>query len=194
MYVDERMGKVEKVMRAHVKLIGDQETMLQHSFKKIQDDRASYAEVVKGSAEVMQKAAHKLEAIPSQGKEKTNLCTEKAIAGVFDDFLEKEKRKLNVVVHNLPEPTSELYAERVEADKEKFREVICGAMHLNVRVTKAYRVGKPGQEKPRLLIVGLENTEVKSDILKLAPQLRSTDLWKKCLPFTRPYLEREGRG
>ena len=76
------------------------------------------------------------------------------------------------------EPTSELYAEQVEADKEKFREVFSDAMHLNVRVTKAYRVGKPGQEKPRLLLVGLENTEIKRDLLKLTLQLRSTDLWK----------------
>jgi len=45
-------------------------------------------------------------------------------------------------------------------------------------VTKAFRVGKPVQDKPRLLIVGLENVEVKIDVLKLAPQLRTTEEWK----------------
>ena len=98
--------------------------------------------------------------------------------GVFDNFLEKEKRKLNVVMHNIPESDGGNYTERMEMDKGKFQEVIKDGLRLNARVTKAYRVVKPGHEKPRLLIVGLENAEVKADILKLAPQLRMSDRWR----------------
>ena len=171
------MEKVEKVMRAHAKLVGDQEEMLQKSFRKMHDEKASYAEAVKGNLESIQNVMKKMEESPPQAKEKTSLNTEKAIAGVFDNYLDQEKRKLNVVLHNIPEPSSNVYAERVESDKAKFIEVIRDSMHLNVKATKAYRVGKPDQEKPRLLIVGLENIEVKSEILKMAPQLRATEKW-----------------
>ena len=59
----------------------------------------------------------------------------------------------------------------------KFREVIRDGMRLNVNVTKAFRVGKSTPEKPRLLIVGLENAEVKIEVLKMASQLRETEKW-----------------
>ena len=175
--MEARMEKVEKVMRAHATLIGNQETMLQNSLKKMQDDKSSYAETVKGSCVAMEKVVKKIESIPVQEKKQGGLQTEKAIAGVFDDFLDKERRKLNVVMHNIPESQGESYAERMEQDKAKFKNVIRDGMRLNVNVTKAFRVGKPTQEKPRLLVVGLENAEVKIEILKMAPQLRSTEEW-----------------
>ena len=127
--------------------------------------------------DVMEKVAKKIESIPEQEKKQGGLQTEKAIAGAFDDFFDKENRKLNVVMHNIPEPQGETYIERTEQDKAKFKEVIREGMRLNVNVTKAYRVGKPTQEKPRLLIVGLENAEVKIEVLKMASQLRSTEEW-----------------
>ena len=55
-----------------------------------------------------------------------------------------------------------------------------------MRVTKAFRVGKGSPEKPRLLIVGLENVETKADLLKLAPDLRHTQQWKRV--FVTPDL------
>ena len=47
--MEARMEKVESVMRAHAALISNQEMMLQNSFEKMQDDKMSYAETVKGS-------------------------------------------------------------------------------------------------------------------------------------------------
>ena len=177
-YVEARMEKVEKVMGTHADMINNQERMLEHSFKKMQEDKTTYAEAVKGSADMIEKVAKKMDSIPGQGNGKSSSNTEKAIAGVLDDYLEKEKKKLNVVLHNVPEPPAETYAERVEQDKAKFKEIIRDGMHLNVNATKAYRVGKPNHDKPRLLIVGMENAEVKIDVLKMAPQLRATDEWR----------------
>ena len=110
--MEERMEGVENVMRAHAVLIGNQKRMLGSAFKKIQDEKKSYAETVKGSCDVMQEVAKKIETIPLQEKGQGGRQTEKAIAGVFDDFLDKEKRKLNIVMHNIPEPQGETYSER----------------------------------------------------------------------------------
>lgn len=119
-----------------------------------------------------------MESFPVLEGGKSGLHTEKAIAGVFDNFLDKEKRKLNIVIHNIPEPSGHTYAERVEQDKATFKEMVKDAMHLSVNVTRAYRVGRPANDKPRLLIISLENAEVKVDVLKLAPQLRAIEEWK----------------
>ena len=175
--MEARLEKMEGVMRAHTNLIGDQERMIQHSFKKIQDDKVTYAETVKGSCDAMQKVVKTIEAFPILGKQQSTQPAEKTIAGVFDEFLDKEKRKLNVVLHNVPESQGESFSERTEQDKMKFIEVIRDGMRLNVKVTKAFRVGKSTPEKPRLLIVGLENAEVKIEVLKLASQLRETEKW-----------------
>ena len=55
---------------------------------------------------------------------------------------------------------------------KKFVEMIKDALSLHVRVVRAFRVGKKSQTKPRLLIVCTDNAEVKTDVLKMAPQLR----------------------
>ena len=48
---------------------------------------------------------------------------------------------------------------------------------LNVSVSRAYRVGKAMQAKPRLLIVTLDTPGVKGDLLRMAPQLRNSEKW-----------------
>ena len=51
------------------------------------------------------------------------------------------------------------------------------AFKINVKVSKAFRVGKPVEGRDRLLIVTLDTPGVKHDILCPASLLRSTDRW-----------------
>ena len=44
-------------------------------------------------------------------------------------------------------------------------------------MSKCFYVGRTPQNKPRLLIVTLDTPGVKQDILRLAPQLRSSEKW-----------------
>ena len=100
--------------------------------------------------------------------------TAQDVSEVFDDFLDREKRKLNLVVHNLAEPQGDTFQERAAKDASLFTSMIKEALKISVMPVKTFRVGKKLPEKPRLLIVTLESASAKYDILKYAPQLRDS--------------------
>ena len=58
-----------------------------------------------------------------------------------------------------------------------FKDVMRDTFRMNVAISKAFRVGKVVQNKPRLLIITLATPGVKGDILRVAPQLRNSDTW-----------------
>ena len=139
----------------------------------------SYAAVVQGScAKVMETVTAKLDAIPKQVQAKPSVNNAQEIAGVFDNFLDKEKRKLNVVVHNIPESAGNSVKEKADKDANQFKVMVQDEFKLNVQVTKAFRVGKSDPDKPRLLVVALENVDTKLDILKQASELRHSNEWR----------------
>ena len=80
---------------------------------------------------------------------------------MIDDFLDKDKRKNNLVVHNLPEPDAGPIEDRSKQDVEQFQRVVKDTFKLQVKITKTFRVGKVTPGKPRLLIVTLDQTEAK---------------------------------
>lgn len=97
------------------------------------------------------------------------------LSKVLDDHLDKEKRKANVVVHNLPEQVEGTVTEKCEKDSTSFVTMIKSEMKINATVSKSFRAGKKLNDKPRLLIITLDNPAVKQDILRYAPQLRHSD-------------------
>ena len=77
----------------------------------------------------------------------------------------RDQRKLNVVVHNLPEEEDETSAERSANDQAAFQAVVKKALRLRVVTTKSFCVGKQFPGKPRLLTVTIASLEAKLDLL-----------------------------
>lgn len=113
------------------------------------------------------------------------------IAVLLDEIQDKERRKLNVVVHNLEETAGATQAERVEGDGARFRTMVKEALKLVVNTGKTFRVGKKEDGKPRLLIVSLTNMEDKREILRYAATLRNTDWSKVYITPDLTWQERE---
>ena len=82
---------------------------------------------------------------------------------------------MNLVVHNMQESPGENARERAKGDAEKFKVMIQESMRLVVRTTKCFRVGKKTDDKPRLLIITLDDLDTKHDILRHARDLRNSD-------------------
>ena len=156
--------------------------------------KATYAEIARGTcAEVVasvQKGPTYQQAIqaPTMG---TQAAQE--ISGMIDNFIDKERRKLNVVVHNLPEQetTNDPVDEKMQKDITSFCKIIKDELRLNIRVNKAFRAGPKQSTRPRLLIVTLDSTDAKLELLKLSPQLRNSDQWRSL--FINPDLTRKER-
>ena len=94
--------------------------------------------------------------------------------GAVGNFFDKEKRKNNLVVHNLPESKAQDPKERASKDMDAIKDLIRGEFHLNADISKAFRAGKLLQDKPRPLVVTLSDEATKWEILRLAPQLRGS--------------------
>ena len=82
--------------------------------------------------------------------------------------------------------------ERSKKDIALFLSMIKEVMKIHATSSKSFRAGKKQEDRPRLLIITLDNPACKYDILRCAPQLRTTTEFGKV--FITPdltYKERE---
>ena len=201
--LERKVEDVGESMRTHMKIIVqsikeqekiviDSTKLMERSYRDQHTQKSSYADMVRGTCEkVVKEVTAKIDTLPKQRENKDVTETTKVMSQVFDSFMDKEKRKLNVVVHNLPEPNGNSFAERAEQDQQLFTKVIKDSLNLIVRPTRTFRVGRKMGEKPRLLIVSLENTDTKAEILKMAPEIRHHPEWSRI--FVTPDLSKKER-
>ena len=90
---------------------------------------------------------------------------------MLDEYPDKEKRKRNVVVHNLPKRDGERQQEKTKKDSELFADIVKEHLQMIVNVNRSFRVGNAEGDKPRPLVVTLDSEEVKWELLHQAPQL-----------------------
>ena len=92
------------------------------------------------------------------------------------ECMEQEKRRKNIVVHNLEEPDQEQStAEKNEKDKMAFQEMCKETMRLNTKVDRAFRIGRTSGGRPRLLIIVFEEEVTKWEVLRMARNLRNDE-------------------
>ena len=110
----------------------------------------TYAEALKGScAEVVKKVSTKLDTLPSgsggpavSAPVPVNAATEQAMAGMLQSFIEKDKRKLNIVVYNLPEKPDGDISVRSKHDVMTFGAIVKDSLGLDVKSQKVTEQGK----------------------------------------------------
>ena len=68
----------------------------------------------------------------------TSFTPSSVAINVADELSEHNKRKCNVVVHNLPEPSSATN----ESDASCFANICCAELSLEVEITKSIRLGQ----------------------------------------------------
>jgi len=86
---------------------------------------------------------------------------------------EKEKRQLNIIIHNLEESNAPEGATRKQDDIKKCVSLLQTHLQASVTITNAIRMGKTSN-KPRLLRISLKSIEEKASILKNKAKLRSS--------------------
>lgn len=93
---------------------------------------------------------------------------------------ERELRKANVIIHNMPESKKDKAEER-QGDDINFTKSIANELSIkDIQITSAIRIGKKG-DKPRLTKIVMSSVTQKRDLMKKAPDLRKSenDLMKK---------------
>lgn len=92
---------------------------------------------------------------------------------VADELSERNKRKCNVVVHNLPEPSTATN----DTDINCFADICRGELGIELNITKSIRLGQKVNSKPRSVLVKLNNEASRNKLLSLAPKLRFSSTW-----------------
>ena len=105
---------------------------------------------------------------------------------VADEIAERDRRKRNVIIYNLPEQANRA------GDKTKFTEVCKSIIDRDIDVVKLFRLGRKIDNKYRPLLVGLSSEADKQNLLSAAPHLRSSKEFKQVYINTdMTKLERE---
>ena len=177
------------------KLMEDQGKLLQSAMQESETRHKSYASVVKDECkEVLTTISSKMEILPIRGQtscDKPLSNPNEQFTGIFDAFVDREKRKCNVVVHNLTESDGDTHNERMTQDRLRLKELLRKELHMNFHFTKSFRVGKFTEGKSRLLVATLDTEEAKWEVIRIAPQLRGTTMGSNI--YINPDLTKQER-
>ena len=102
-----------------------------------------------------------------------------AVSSCMSEEKEKQRRQLNLIVHNLAESSSTEGQQRKSDDTNKVTNILTNTLLVPAKVTNAVRLGKKvdTSDKARLLKITVETEKEKSGILRNAFKL-----WNKEIP------------
>jgi len=95
---------------------------------------------------------------------------------VVNELHNRDRRKCNVVVHNLPESVDQ---QESHNDTNSFLEICRSVFNLDVEIIKCYRLGKKQSSRPRSLLIQLSNEMSRNQVLSNAPKLRFSSTMKQ---------------
>lgn len=153
----------------------------------------SYAQVVKGQRNSQDRAVNPPIAVG------VSRDLESSTVRLLDEYADRERRKDNLIVHNVPESNKPSLNERNRADKENIEAIIADGLAMTgVEVSNVIRLGGRGQNrnnKPRLVMATLATPARKKMILAAAKTLRNTEDWSNIYitPDQTPKEREEGR-
>ena len=84
----------------------------------------------------------------------------------------KKKRKLNLILHRIPESTSEDVLERKAHDTDQVKTIFQTYLKVDVQTDTVVRIGKKDPQKTRLLKVDVPSDKLKKQVLHNSSKLR----------------------
>lgn len=93
------------------------------------------------------------------------------------ELKDRDARKQNIIIHNLPESTASNSAEREKDDEVAVKNLVEEGLETEVISTKCVRLGRKSEGKCRLLKVVISNVEMKKQILRNASRLKNNEAY-----------------
>ena len=109
-----------------------------------------------------------------------------AAHSIIDELADRDRRKKNVIIYNMPEATDHA------ADKVSFLALCKTVFNLDVLVTRVIRLGKRQESKHRPLLVCFAHEDVKTTVISRSNLLRHHDKFERVfIAPDRTKFERE---
>lgn len=151
---------------------------------RVDDEQQNLEDRLKAVEDKLTKAVEKMDSHSTQpvstNNESLNSVANNIAATLVAEQKDKEKRELNVIVHNIDESSAPSGEERKSEDIAKVSEVIQKVLKVPCTITKAFCIGKK-KDKPRLLKVSVQSLEQKSNILRNKRKLKDQTTLKRCV-------------
>jgi len=97
-----------------------------------------------------------------------------------DEYVDRERRRANLVIHNLPESEATQQSDRIAYDISEFEAIVREELKIdNVKVAKAVRLGARKGSHSRLLLITMDHERSKWRILSQSTKLRASRKWKE---------------
>ena len=162
---------------------------LENTLKMLRSENKDLRERIKTLEE-------KWELFKEELKEETVKCTLERVSVEigkhFEEMEERNKRKNNVVLYNVPESQSEGPQERQTDDMVQCCDVFEGSLKVNVSIESVVRLGKKEEGRKRPLLVKLSSEREKKNILANAKNLKDErNPWKKRVGIARDMTKME---
>ena len=106
----------------------------------------------------------------------TDSITKNSSATIFNELREREQRKNNIIIYNVPEPTGNNKDERKENDMKNLQS-ICADINVELNLDEECkfitRLGLYNKERKRPMLVGFHKNDIKTLILRNSNKLHN---------------------
>ena len=165
---------------------GDQSSLIVEQNKKIIDQNCK---ILEQQALILDLLKDKKE-----GNNKVDKQIKVHVEETLQEMKEKEEKKMNMILHGIPEGTEEEEAKNKETDVNKTKAVLTYVnpeVKLTIDPSKVQRIGKKGT-KPRPVKVVLDSVETKMQFIRNSKKLKDHDTFSKVgLSFDKTKREQE---
>jgi len=114
---------------------------------------------------------------------KRELCSSvvsKQVVNIVTEISDRDRRKCNLMVHNLPEPEQPSAQERTSANTKTVEGLIKGKLSVtDVKICKVLRLGKCKEKARQSLLVVFDDEKTKSTCLRRASRLKDDAVFQK---------------
>ena len=101
------------------------------------------------------------------------------VTTIVDEYLDRDRRKSNLVIYGLPESTLASSTERQQQDTKKFCDLVKHEFKIsNLDINKSYRLGKYNENNVRPLLVIILDNQARSYLLRNAKSLRCSNTYQ----------------
>ncbi|KAI8501333.1 hypothetical protein Bbelb_206040 [Branchiostoma belcheri] len=146
-----------------------------------QGQRQSYADVTRNLSRFTGTINKIVAGTSTPQSSSCNPQDSREVVQLVDEYIEREKRRKNLVVFNVPEDVKDDATDSKLSDKELFKDIVKKEFNLIPKVQAAYRLGRKTSVKPRPLLIRMDNDDTSSRalILRRAKDLRNSSRWSR---------------
>ena len=100
------------------------------------------------------------------------------IVDALDEYMDRERRRHNLVIYGMPESSDSTSAELGTNDQSRFSELVRLQFNIeNINISKVIRIGRSTNNKPRPLLVTLLDDSSRRYILQNTKSLRNNSTY-----------------